>query len=127
MQKLSPYYGNRQPKFSRPAVDILEKYSWPGNVRELENVVESILALTQVDEIMENELPSRLRSLSSAPNGVGESSVGNELALHFEEAERAYETEIILKALKSSNFVQTKAAEILGISRRILKYKMSLS
>jgi transcriptional regulator with GAF, ATPase, and Fis domain len=35
-----------------------------------------------------------------------------------------FETDMIVKALKKANFVQTRAAELLGISRRILKYKM---
>ena len=48
--------------------------------------------------------------------------IGSEL--RFEEAERRFETEIILKALRRTNYVQTRAAELLGISRRILKYKM---
>ena len=42
----------------------------------------------------------------------------------FDEAERMFETEMIVKALKRANFVQVRAAEMLGISRRILKYKM---
>ena len=42
----------------------------------------------------------------------------------FEEAEKEFERDIILKALNKTNFVQTRAAELLGISRRILKYKM---
>ncbi|MEI6517643.1 MAG: helix-turn-helix domain-containing protein, partial [bacterium] len=45
-------------------------------------------------------------------------------SLGFEEAERLFETEMILRALKRANFVQTRAAEMLGITRRILKYKM---
>jgi DNA-binding NtrC family response regulator len=44
--------------------------------------------------------------------------------MSFEDAERVFETEMIIKALKKTNFVQTRAAELLGISRRILKYKM---
>ena len=42
----------------------------------------------------------------------------------FEEAERIFETELIVKALKKAGGVQTRAAKLLGISRRILKYKM---
>jgi transcriptional regulator with GAF, ATPase, and Fis domain len=44
--------------------------------------------------------------------------------LTFTDAERLFETEMIVKALKRTGYVQTKAAELLGISRRILKYKM---
>jgi DNA-binding NtrC family response regulator len=42
----------------------------------------------------------------------------------FEKATADFEKKIIIEALKKSNYVQTKAAELIGISRRILKYKM---
>ena len=42
----------------------------------------------------------------------------------LDQATQEFEQEIILSALKKANFVQTKAANMLGISRRILKYKM---
>ena len=42
----------------------------------------------------------------------------------FENATTDFEKKIIVEALKKSNYVQTKAAELMGISRRILKYKM---
>ena len=48
----------------------------------------------------------------------------NASGLAFDEAERIFETDMIVKALKKANFVQTRAADLLGISRRILKYKM---
>jgi len=61
----------------------------------------------------------RERQPSGAP---GEQHVNTGLA--YEEAERLFETEIILRALTKANFVQTRAAQLLGISRRMLKYKM---
>ena len=44
--------------------------------------------------------------------------------MKFEEAEKLFESEMIMKALRKTNYVQTRAAQLLGISRRILKYKM---
>lgn len=120
LKRLSAYYGAKDVTLSKEAVELLRQYSWPGNVRELENVIESILALSTGSEIGVSDLPSRLKTVGamerSSPEGDG--------SLPFEEAERAFETDIILKALRRANYVQTKAAEILGISRRILKYKM---
>ncbi len=120
--RLAPIYGGREVKFTDEALLAFEKYSWPGNVRELENAVESILALNNKDEIGINDLPSRIKQLSSSTSELKlQVMEGN---IPFEEAEKAFEKDLILKALKKCNFVQTKAAEILGISRRILKYKM---
>jgi len=121
VKRLAPLYGNRQVVIQDDAVEVLEKYSWPGNVRELENVIESILALSTGSEIKANDLPVRLRQALLAGDLKSEVLEGN---IPFEQAERAFETELILKALRKTNYVQTRAAEMLGISRRILKYKM---
>lgn len=120
--KLSPLYGGKKPTFSPEALDSLGRYAWPGNVRELENVVESLLALCGEEVISETDLPSRIRGAEVDSNNMQDDVLAGRIP--FEEAERAFETEIILKALNKTNFVQTRAAEMLGISRRILKYKM---
>ena len=96
-------------------------YHWPGNVRELGNVIESLMALSSSDCIQDSDLPRRVRERMS-PNTVNPQNFASGLA--FEDAERMFETEMIVKALRRANFVQTRAAEMLGISRRILKYKM---
>jgi DNA-binding NtrC family response regulator len=119
--KLGQRYGGRALSFSAGAMECLAAYDWPGNVRELENVVESLLALAPTDEVALEDLPRKLRERSS---GQGALTPVFTAGLGFEEAERMFETEMIVKALKRANFVQTRAAELLGISRRILKYKM---
>lgn len=121
IRKLSPMYGGRAPEVSPEALEVLVNYSWPGNVRELENVIESVLALGSSTQIKAMDLPARLRSIRDSGDIKEEVLAGT---IPFEEAERAFETELILKALRKTNFVQTRAAELLGISRRILKYKM---
>jgi len=121
VNRLSPLYGDRKPALTAEALEVFQKYSWPGNVRELENVIESILALSSGAEIAPANLPARLRQVQNPADLKGDVLEGN---LPFEQAERAFETELILKALKKTDYVQTRAAELLGISRRILKYKM---
>jgi len=121
LEKFSDSYGDRKISFSPEALDILREYEWPGNVRELENVMESLLALAPEDQILPEYLPARLKSkknISPVQLNVFDGS------MTFEEAEKKFEMEMIVKALKRTNYVQTRAAELLGISRRILKYKM---
>jgi DNA-binding NtrC family response regulator len=122
VRKLSGSYGQRPLTISPDAMEQLVTYEWPGNVRELENVVESLLALCPNDCVTPGDLPRKVRDRTR----VFEGNVTPVFAagLGFEEAERIFETEMILKALKRANYVQTRAAELLGISRRILKYKM---
>lgn len=120
-KRLAPLYGGKERSIESQAFEILQSYSWPGNVRELENIIESALALSSNEEIRAGDLPARLRKGVGAGTLVDSAVSGD---LPFEEAERAFETEIILRALNKTDWIQTRAAELLGISRRILKYKM---
>ena len=118
---LEKHAGPGQKKISPEAMDILVAYDWPGNVRELENIIERVVVLSSADSIGPNELPSVLKTTSKAEQ-IKQGVLNGRIS--FEDAERDFEKDIILEALKKTNFVQTKAADLLGISRRILKYKM---
>jgi DNA-binding NtrC family response regulator len=96
-------------------------YEWAGNVRELENIIERVVVLSCADQITPNDLPASLKSTSRVEQ-IKQGVLNGRIS--FDDAERDFEKDIILEALKKSNFVQTKAADLLGISRRILKYKM---
>lgn len=106
---------------SQEAMELLINYEWPGNVRELENLIERIIALTPNEYIKANELPLPVVNQSKM-NGLKESVLSGQIS--FSKAEEEFEREIIMDALRRANFIQSHAAEILGISRRILKYKM---
>lgn len=106
---------------SKEALEIMGHYEWPGNVRELENLIERVITLTPNEYIQSNEIPFSFKNVSKT-NGLRESILSGELS--FLKAEEEFEREIIIDALKKSNYIQSHAAEILGISRRILKYKM---
>lgn len=123
IKKLSAFYGDKCPDVGDDFISSLLKYHWPGNVRELENVVESILALSNSDKLSSADIPQRIRSSGEHSQSSATSSVPDGF-VQFEMAERIFETEIITRALEKAEYVQTRAAELLGISRRILKYKM---
>lgn len=106
---------------SKEALELMMNYDWPGNVRELENLIERSIALTSNEYIQPIELPSSLTQLSKS-NDLKESVLTGKLS--FLKAEEEFEREVILDALKKSNYIQSHAAELLGVSRRILKYKM---
>jgi two-component system response regulator AtoC len=118
---LEKHAGGEKKEITPEAMDVLLAYDWPGNVRELENIVERIVVLSKGNVITAEDLPSHLKSGSQVElikRGVLDGR------LSFLEAEREFEKDIIQEALKKSNNVQTRAADLLGISRRILKYKM---
>ncbi|MCO5060733.1 MAG: sigma-54 dependent transcriptional regulator [Kiritimatiellae bacterium] len=103
------------------ALDILQAYNWPGNVRELRNLVERILVLHGQEPIIQlKHLPREFQNghVSHAPaphqfNGIS-----------LEEKVNAYEADLVRQALREASGVQTRAAELLGTTRRILKYRM---
>jgi DNA-binding NtrC family response regulator len=106
---------------SSEALEMMMNYEWPGNVRELENLMERVIALTQNQVIQANELPISIANTSRI-NGLKDNILGGKVSLL--RAEEEFEKEIILDALNRTNYVQSHAADLLGISRRILKYKM---
>lgn len=119
--KFSARFKGKSLSFTSEAKSVLTQYEWPGNVRELENVIEGLYALSSGDTIADTDLPKKLKmrsGLDDYKTAIFESDI------KFDDAEKIFETEMIVKALKKAGYVQTRAAELLGISRRILKYKM---
>jgi DNA-binding NtrC family response regulator len=121
ISKFKQRYDGRAIAIQPEVLSVLGEYAWPGNVRELENVVESLMALAANDTVEVADLPRKIREPGDGSPEVVVPQAGGST---FEEAERRFEMEMIVKALRRADFVQTKAAELLGISRRILKYKM---
>ena len=115
LKKFSEENHKRIKGVSREALDLLMKYDYPGNVRELENIVEQAVVLTRGDIITREDLPFSVQEKHSE----GELPSGN-----LEERVAAYEQKLIREALRKTAGVQTKAAALLGLSERNLRYKM---
>ncbi|MDZ4343497.1 MAG: sigma-54 dependent transcriptional regulator [Candidatus Binatia bacterium] len=94
--------------------DILLRYDYPGNVRELENIIERAVVLTRDDVIGSGDLPLT----------VQEPEVEDEQGTNLTVAVERLERRMIRDALARSEGVQTRAAELLGISERALRYKL---
>lgn len=109
-------------EFGKEASELLTRYSWPGNVRELENFVEQAFIWSQhAAEITPEHLPTSIKSGSRSTSLRDDTLAGR---MSLEKAVMEFEREIILDALKRTSYVQTHAANLLGISRRMLKYRM---
>jgi DNA-binding NtrC family response regulator len=124
VERLSSRYHGKTICFEKEAERALMQYDWPGNVRELENFVESLLALSVTESITVDQLPPRFlfRPSRDLPKAGSRGESGDKI--DFTDAERIFETEMLKKALRRTEGDEAKAAEILGISRRILRYKM---
>ena len=98
------------------------RYSWPGNVRELENVIERTMVLSPGPVMTPDDLPHYLATTNGESHPAQQSVLRGETRLS--EAVDHFEQELIRNALAEAQNNQTRAAEILGTTRRILKYKM---
>ncbi len=104
------------------ALDTLMRYHWPGNVRELENLIERLLVLCEGPTIDAEDLPDQVRRSEQDPGTIREQVLQGRKSLG--DAVDEFEREIIVEALGQTDFNQTRAAELLGTTRRILKYRM---
>ena len=101
------------------ARDLLMRYSYPGNVRELENIIERAVVLVKSETITSAEIPLHLRTVEIEEKICVAKRDGS-LTDTLETLERG----IIMEAMKAVGGVQTRAAEKLGISERVLRYKL---
>jgi len=104
---------------SKEARDLLLRYDYPGNVRELENILERAVVLSRGSTLSAQDLPANLRE-DRAEMGPDRSAEAGSLPRRLESLER----QMISQALERNGGVQTKAAEELGISERVLRYKL---
>ena len=108
------------PVLNREALEILEKYSWPGNVRELKNFCENLVVLKRGLEITPYDLDIRFSSSALGKDVSGEDTDLITPSLSVEENEKR----ILRNALVQSDGNRTKAAKLMGISRRTLHRKL---
>ncbi|PIE63360.1 MAG: sigma-54-dependent Fis family transcriptional regulator [Desulfobacter postgatei] len=101
---------------SDAAVKVLEEHPWPGNVRELKNTIEAGAILCQ-NKVIE---PWDLQIESIRENAVLTSDLPESQAFSIEQSEK----DTIIRALKKSRGVQKEAADLLGISKRAIHYKV---
>lgn len=104
------------------AMIALQQHSWPGNVRELQNAVERALTVCDQDEIKISHLPPAVLRKASSPGAVTES--GNGESGNLVEKTEQYERSMILAELVKCDWNKSRSAVGLGITRRILSYKM---
>lgn len=109
-------------QFTQEVLQALRRYSWPGNVRELVNLMERLAVLSPQAQILLGELPEHIRNPMGATKEQEDHLLNGDRP--FDEAVHALEGRLIRAALRQAGGVQTSAATLLGISRRILKYKM---
>jgi two-component system response regulator PilR (NtrC family) len=103
------------------ALTLLEQYQWPGNIRELENVIERAIVLGNGDRLDADALPLNVHRPPGASEGAIDVPEGG---LDLEAELDRIESRYIGAALERAGGVQTRAAELLGVSFRQFRYKL---
>ena len=106
-------------RFDSPAIDMLTSYKWPGNVRELENIVERAVLLNEDGVILGSQLPPSLQMKRYEKRPSVDTS-----GLLFNEAIKVFEVGLIETALENNHGNQSNAAKELGLTQRIMQYKV---
>jgi two-component system response regulator HydG len=109
--KFAGEFGRPVPEFTHAALRALRAHQWPGNVRELENVMQSVIVMSESEAIDVADLPSLMRFSVARENGLTRSLA-------------EIEAEYIANVLSSCGGNRTRAAGILGIDRKTLREKL---
>jgi two-component system response regulator PilR (NtrC family) len=110
--------------FTPEALRALQDYDYPGNVRELENIVERAVTLTGGKELGPDSLPA-LRPAPAAGTRDADALAFSDGGIDLDRVLGDYERRIIERALDQSGGVRKRAAQLLGISFRSLRYRLA--
>jgi two-component system response regulator AtoC len=117
LKKFSIKYKKNLTDISSEVVAALANYDWPGNVRELENVLERMVVMSETDKLNLDQIPAEI---SGAKPPVEASTFKEKI----DDISRIIEKQMLIDALNKTNQNRTKAAQLLGISRRTLQNKI---
>ena len=116
LEKFSRENGKDIKRVTAEARDLLLKYDYPGNIRELVNIMQRAVVIARDQYITTDDLPFKSSSLPESSN--------MELAGTLRESLEDLEKQLIGHAMWRAADNQTRAAEILGMSERMLRYKL---
>ena len=117
LKKYAEKYQKRVLGFTRDALEALEGHDWPGNVRELESMVERAVVFARGTRVDRGELPPPLDAGGAT---VRAEELALPIGISLKEAERV----LILRTLESCDNNRSRAAKVLGISDRKIRYKL---
>jgi DNA-binding NtrC family response regulator len=114
IDRFNAEFRKRVKGLSPAALAVLERYSWPGNIRELRNAIERAMLMTDRDRLEPEDFSTLTGAVSAAqfklpPEGV-----------NIEDVER----QLLTQALERSKGNQTQAAQLLGINRDQVRYRI---
>jgi len=121
IQKYARINNKEEVSIDPEVMKILLRHPWPGNVRELENVIERAVILCSNNIITVDDLPPHV---AGAPETEFNIDLLVPSHVPLPEALEKIEELMIRRALNQSGYVQVRAAELLGITKSLLQYKL---
>ncbi len=109
---------------STEAMDILKSYNYPGNVRELENMIERTVALEAGSTILPESLPPLVSTASGRKMASSSEIEVGDSGLELDKVMGQIEKELLIKAIHAAGGVKKKAAKLLHISFRSMRYRI---
>ncbi|MBC7465385.1 MAG: sigma-54-dependent Fis family transcriptional regulator [Bdellovibrio sp.] len=109
---------------STEAMEILKKYNYPGNVRELENMIERTVALEAGSTVLPESLPPMVNTPSGRKMASSNEIDVGEDGLDLDKVMGQIEKELLVKAIHSAGGIKKKAAKLLKISFRSMRYRI---
>ena len=124
LKKYNERLGKSIHSISSEAMDILKRYDYPGNVRELENIIERTVALEAGASVLPESLPPFVQTLSGNRQMASSQGIDiTEEGVDLDKIMGQIEKELIIKAIHVGGGVKKKAAKLLGISFRSMRYR----
>jgi two-component system response regulator PilR (NtrC family) len=123
LQKYSQELSKPISKICPEALQILLNYEYPGNVRELQNIIERAVALESSQELTPHNLSSYLSEQPLLRKGPIDIEIPNE-GIDLEKMVEDLERSLLLKALDRTKGIKKKAAELLHINFRSMRYRL---
>jgi two-component system response regulator PilR (NtrC family) len=123
LKKYSEELNKNILKTSPEALQILLNYEYPGNVRELQNIIERAVALESSQELTVHNLSSYLSEQPLLRKGPIDIEIPNE-GIDLEKMVEDLERTLLLKALDKTKGIKKKAAELLRINFRSMRYRL---
>jgi len=121
LEKYNKLYIKNIRRISSPAINMLMSYHWPGNVRELENTIERAILVSNDEAINAYDLPPSLQTAKETRTNLIEEGTAD-----FTQMIAAFEEELIVEAIKETNGNIAAAARKLGLTPRIIHYKIRM-
>ncbi len=127
LEKFSKVLGINVKKISNEAMDALKSYHFPGNVRELENIMERTVALEPGPVILPESLPKHMlehRQDTPGQLDANRIEISTEKGVDLEALVAEFERALLVKALEQTGGIKKRAAKLLSISFRSMRYRV---